>query len=115
MRDGDGVRVDAPVGVGGGPPGGRAPFERLGVVELEAVEPVLVDIDHDRIAVLDERDGPAGKPSGPTWPMTSPTDPPENRASVIRAIVMFCWRHKVVIFDVGSSISGIPGAPRGPS
>ena len=59
MRDGDGVRVDASVGVGGSPPGGRAPFERLGVVELEAVEPVLVDVDHDRVAVLDKRDGPA--------------------------------------------------------
>jgi len=32
----------------------------------------------------------------------------ENRASVIRPMVMPFWRQRVVIFDVGSSISGIP-------
>ena len=55
--------------------------------------------------------GPPSMASGATWPMTRPTDPPENRASVMRAIVMSRWRHKLVIFDVGSSISGIPGRP----
>src|ERR1700740_2445361 len=59
MRDGDSVGVDAPVGRGGGPPSGRTPLERLRVVELEAVDPVLVDIDHDRVAVLDKGDRPA--------------------------------------------------------
>ena len=47
--------------------------------------------------------------------MTSPTEPPEKRASVIKPIVMPFWRQSVVIRDVGSSISGMPGAPRGPS
>ena len=47
--------------------------------------------------------------------MTSPTDPPENRASVISAIVILRWRHSAVIREVGSSSSGMPGAPRGPS
>ena len=31
------------------------------------------------------------------------------------AIVMFFWRQSAVIRDVGSSSSGMPGAPRGPS
>ena len=47
--------------------------------------------------------------------MTSPTDPPEKRASVISAMVMPRRRHSAVMRDVGSSSSGMPGAPRGPS
>jgi len=59
--------------------------------------------------------GPPSAASGPTWPMTSPTDPPEKRASVIRATTMPRSRHSVVMREVGSSISGMPGAPLGPS
>jgi hypothetical protein len=47
--------------------------------------------------------------------MTRPTDPPENRASVISATTIPRSRHSVVMREVGSSISGMPGAPLGPS
>ena len=59
--------------------------------------------------------GPPEAASGPTCPITSPTDPPEKRPSVISAITIPLSRHKVVILDVESSISGIPGPPTGPS
>ena len=59
--------------------------------------------------------GPPSAASGPTWPITSPTDPPEKRASVISATTMPRSRQSVVMRDVGSSISGMPGAPLGPS
>ena len=59
--------------------------------------------------------GPPIAASGDRWPITSPTDPPEKRASVISAMVMSRWRQSAVMRDVGSGISGIPGAPRGPS
>ncbi len=59
--------------------------------------------------------GPPRSASGATWPITRPTDPPEKRASVMSAMVMCRCRHRAVIREVGSSSSGMPGAPRGPS
>ena len=59
--------------------------------------------------------GPPSAASGPTWPMTRPTEPPEKRASVISATTMPRSRQSAVMREVGSSISGMPGAPLGPS
>ena len=47
--------------------------------------------------------------------MTRPTEPPEKRPSVINPTIIFLSLHKVVILEVESSISGIPGPPTGPS
>ena len=53
--------------------------------------------------------------SGPTCPITKPTEPPENLPSVISPTTILFSRQRVVIRDVESSISGMPGAPLGPS
>ena len=52
-----------------------------------------------------------------TWstPLDPSQYPPENRPSVIKPTIMFLSRQSVVILEVESSISGIPGAPLGPS
>ena len=58
------------------------------VGELRAVELVLVEVGNDFVAVLDQAMGPPSAASGPTWPITRPTEPPEKRASVISATVI---------------------------
>ena len=107
--------MDPVIGVDRGSPRLRAAHGLVRVVKLEAVHAIRVDVDDDPVAVFDERVGPPRNASGATWPITKPIDPPEKRASVISRYVRFRWRQSAVIRDVGSSSSGIPGAPRGPS
>ena len=59
--------------------------------------------------------GPPIAASGPTCPMTKPTEPPEKRPSVIKPTIIFFSLHRAVILEVESNISGIPGPPTGPS
>src|SRR4030081_711016 len=93
-------------------------------------------VDFDDIAVLQERDrsahgrfrpamagaqppsdkSPSAPPPaapGPTWPMQTPRVAPENRPSVMSAILppMPCPVSAAVV----ESISRMPGPPRGPS
>ena len=59
------------------------------IVELEAVEAVGVEVDGDACRRrASSAIGPPRKASGETCPTTSPTDPPENRPSVMSATVM---------------------------
>ena len=56
--------------------------------------------------------GPPSAASGLTWPMAKPCVPPEKRPSVSTAHLS--PRPAPMSADVGVSISGMPGPPRGP-
>ena len=59
MRDRCGVGVHPGVRVDGGLPERATRGHHGRIVQLDAVEPVRVDVDHDGVAVLDEGDGSA--------------------------------------------------------
>ena len=86
------------------------------VVELAAVEAVVVEVDDDRVAVLDQRDRAAEERLRRDV-ADDEADGAAGEAGVghERDRDASCWRHSAVMRDVGSSISGMPGAPRGPS
>ena len=56
--------------------------------------------------------GPPTAASGATWPMQGPRVPPENRPSVTSTTRVY---PSPIRAEVGESISGMPGPPRGPS
>ena len=79
------IRVDAAIISHHLRPSRLARLEDGRIGQRRAVELVLVQIRDDLVTVLNEGDGPPRAASGPTWPMTRPTDPPRHRASVISA------------------------------
>src|SRR5690606_7509076 len=77
------------------------------------VERAPLHVERDRVAVADERNGPAVRGLGATCPMHRPVVPPENRPSVSSSTSL--PSPAPLIAPVTASISRIPGPPRGPS
>src|SRR5258708_28342266 len=98
------------IGRGGLPFGLALGQLRLGQLYVKSPDD---GVDFDGIPILQQGDRSAMAASGPTWPMQNPRVAPENRPSVINAILppMPCPVSAAVV----ESISRIPGPPRGPS
>ena len=64
---------------------GGARARRSSTSEVEAA---LVDVEHDRVAVVDDPIGPPRNASGAMWPTINPCVAPEKRPSVISATVV---------------------------
>ena len=107
------VRMEAAVGLRRRLPGGGAALDSAGSASCgQSMRSILTSTTMVSPSAT-RAIGPPSSASGATWPITSPTDPPENRASVMRAMVMWRWRHSAVIREVGSSSSGMPGRAPG--